>query len=56
MDNITDNHMTVKDYLEETRTMKYEKMLEREDAKAECKDVCVQFLLTSVYFVTHTCG
>eukprot|EP00579_Thalassiosira_antarctica_P008830 CAMPEP_0201901954 /NCGR_PEP_ID=MMETSP0902-20130614/54703_1 /ASSEMBLY_ACC=CAM_ASM_000551 /TAXON_ID=420261 /ORGANISM="Thalassiosira antarctica, Strain CCMP982" /LENGTH=534 /DNA_ID=CAMNT_0048435939 /DNA_START=139 /DNA_END=1745 /DNA_ORIENTATION=- len=39
LDEVTDNQMTLKDHLEEARTMNHEKMLEREEAEAECKEM-----------------
>eukprot|EP00578_Thalassiosira_sp_NH16_P003198 CAMPEP_0181132420 /NCGR_PEP_ID=MMETSP1071-20121207/30984_1 /TAXON_ID=35127 /ORGANISM="Thalassiosira sp., Strain NH16" /LENGTH=443 /DNA_ID=CAMNT_0023218749 /DNA_START=48 /DNA_END=1379 /DNA_ORIENTATION=+ len=39
LDEVTENHMTLKDHLEEARTINHEKMLEREDAEAECKEM-----------------
>ena len=39
LDEVTENHMTLKDHLEEARAMNHEKMIEREEAEAECKEV-----------------
>lgn len=39
MDEVTENHMTLKENLEEARAINHEKMLQREEAEAECKEV-----------------
>ncbi|KAL7530602.1 hypothetical protein ACHAXR_003592, partial [Thalassiosira sp. AJA248-18] len=39
LDEVTENHMTLKDHLEEARVINHEKMLEREEAEAECKEM-----------------
>ena len=39
MDEVADNHMTLKDHIEEARVINHEQMLEREDAEAECKEM-----------------
>mmetsp|Transcript_3611 Transcript_3611/g.7985 ORF Transcript_3611/g.7985 Transcript_3611/m.7985 type:complete len:312 (-) Transcript_3611:631-1566(-) len=39
LDEVTENHMTLKEHLEEARAINHEKMLEREEAEAECKEM-----------------
>ena len=38
--------MTLKDHLEEARAINHEKMIEREEAEAECKEVRYNILWT----------
>ncbi len=42
LDEVTENHMTLKENLEQARALNHEKMLEREEAEAECKEVSVK--------------
>ena len=39
MDEVTENNMALKEQLEEARAINEEKMLERDEAEAECKEV-----------------
>jgi len=39
LDEVADNHMTLKDHIEEARVINHEQMLEREDAEADCKEM-----------------
>jgi len=39
LDEVTENHMTLKENLEEARAINHEKMLQREEAEAECKEM-----------------
>ena len=39
LDEVTENHMTLKGQLDEARTINRERVIEREEAEAECKEV-----------------
>ena len=47
LDEVTENNMTLKEQLEEARAINHEKMLEREEAEAECKEVSSLIILGS---------
>lgn len=49
LDEVTENHMTLKDNLEEARAINHEKMLEKEEAEAECKEVRLLLLLFYIW-------
>ncbi len=44
LDEVTENHMTLKDQLDEARAIHRERAMEREEAEAECKEVSYLFL------------
>jgi len=39
LDEVTENHMTLKDRLDEARAFNRARVMEREEAEAECKEV-----------------
>mmetsp|Transcript_31900 Transcript_31900/g.68890 ORF Transcript_31900/g.68890 Transcript_31900/m.68890 type:complete len:409 (+) Transcript_31900:486-1712(+) len=39
LDEVAENHMALKDHMEEAKAINHEKMLEREEAEAECKEM-----------------
>lgn len=39
LDEVAENHMELKDHMEEAKAINHEKMLEREEAEAECKEM-----------------
>lgn len=49
LDEVTENHMTLKEHLEEARAINHEKMLEREEAEAECKEVRTSFSFSFIF-------